>query len=181
MSRTTIRALQIGEPERALKKARTKRDKAMIVLFWRGGLRCAEACQVRVEDCQFDRDGTTKLHIANGKGGRKRDVIIGRVYTKHLKAQARNRKTGWLLDTKARKGPLKNTHISTRAVRAILQRLRVNAHAFRHTYAQELHAEQFSMREIQLALGHQNLETTAIYLEKLGIEDGMLQRLRERD
>ena len=45
---------------------------------------------------------------------------------------------------------------------------KTHPHAFRHTFARELHDEEISVRIIQKALGHKNLNTTQVYLQGLG-------------
>ncbi len=176
------RPLQRGEPEALLRKAITAREKALVVLLWRGGLRSNEACNVRCEDFEIQRDKTIKLHIVVGKGGKQRHIGFGHVYAKYIRKQLSGRKTGYFLCTRH------GTPIITQQVRRTIHFLgqraniadRVHPHKLRHCYARDLHDEEYSVEEIRLALGHNNLGTTQIYLESIGL-DAVVDKLTTRD
>lgn len=184
MAELAKRPFEPGEPEILLRKARTDRDRAMIVLFWKCGLRANEAVNVRVEDLELYRDGTARVHIVKGKGKKQRFVGLGQRSARHLRAQVRARKKGVLLDTR------QGETINTTQCRQVLERLgkanaikgRCHPHRLRHTFARDLHNEGFSVLEISEMLGHTNLNTTQIYLQDLGIlGDALRDKMLARD
>ena len=172
MAKKALRPLHRGEPESMLRKASTSRDRALLVLLWRGGLRANEACMTRCQDFEFSSDGSSRIHIVFAKGGRQRWGGFGPKYTKILKTHMGRRKTGWFLSTSS------GEHIIRpqvyRTIRLLGMRAHVQGHfhphAMRHCYARDLHDEGYSVLEIQKALGHKNLNTTQVYLEGLGVE-----------
>jgi site-specific recombinase XerD len=151
-------------------------------LLWRAGLRVNEACNVRCQDFEPQRDGSLRLHIVVAKGGNQRFNGIGLKYSKVIKAHMKGRKSGPLLSTSTGK-PI-TTHQARRTINLLGQRSRVKGrfhpHALRHSYARDLHDEGYSVRDIQKALGHKNLNTTQVYLEDLGIE-AVVNKLTTRD
>jgi integrase len=48
---------------------------------------------------------------------------------------------------------------------------RVHPHCLRATFARQLYDEGVGIREIQLALGHRRLDTTAVYLQSVGASE----------
>lgn len=166
------RPLYRSEPEAMLRKATTPRDKALLVLLWRGGLRASEACKVRCQDFEPLRDGGLRLHIVFGKGSWQRWTGFGPKYSKVLKKHLGQRTTGWFLSTGT------GEHIIRQQVGRTIRLLgmrahvkgRCHPHALRHSFARDLHDEGYSVMEIKNALGHKLLNTTQIYLESLGIE-----------
>ncbi len=175
---------EVGEPELMLRRARTRRDRAMIVLLWRAGLRVHEAVNVTIADCEMSKSGAARIHVVVGKGGKQRFVELGRVYAKYIRIQIRKRKRGVLLDTR------QGDKINTTQCRRVLTRLgaacglkgRCHPHRFRHSFARDLHNEGFSVVEIQRKMGHSSLDTTQIYLEDLGIlGDALRDKMLARD
>jgi integrase/recombinase XerC len=176
------RPFERGEPEAMFRMARKPRDKAMLVLFWRGGLRINEARHVRVEDCEFHRDGSLRIHVTHGKGGKTRFVGFGPTWSKHIKKQIARRKTGYVMQTRV--GGMVDPTYLRRVIRnigkAAAVKDKVHPHRFRHTCARDLHDEDFSVLEIQTMLGHQRLDTTQIYLQDKGIIDGVSDKMMMR-
>ncbi len=175
---------QVGEPELLLRRARTPRDKALIVLLWRAGLRVNEAVNVRVEDCEMSKNVGARIHVVVGKGGKQRFVELGKLSARHIRRQIHGRKHGVLLATRS------GEKIHTTEPRRILRKLgaacrisgRCHPHRFRHSFARDLHAEGFSVVEIQRKMGHSSLDTTQIYLEDLGIlGDALRDKMLARD
>lgn len=145
------------------------RDRALIVLLYRTGLRCAEALDLKPSDINYTHATVTVL---SGKGGKRRVVGIDRKALDEIREWADARaKLGYPPGT-----PLFCTKRGTRIyggqVRSRLKVLqkqagittRVHAHGFRHTHARELLAEGVPIYAIQKQLGHTRLHTTAIYL-----------------
>jgi len=152
-----------------------KRNKALIVVMWRAGLRLAEALALKRRDIDFTNRTIRVLH---GKGNKARTVGTD--------SQALGAVNDWLrirgfgeeepvFCTREGK-PLKQDY-----VRAMLPRVarkagvskRVHAHGFRHTFAVELAREKVPMTHIQRLLGHTSLATTSIYLASLSPEEAL--------
>ncbi len=176
----TEKALPPGIPEKLLQKLKKTRDKAMVVLMWRGGLRSDEARCLKVGDLKELSGGQIRVRIARGKGGVARDVRIGAIYAKFITRQVRRRKSGWLLDT------CHGHQAATSTFRRTLSRMKyihpdINPHALRHCCARDLMKEGFEVRVIQKILGHKSLLTTQIYLDGLAIEQSAAEQMGARD
>jgi len=148
-----------------------RRDRAVLTLLWRSGLRISEALALRPPDLNLS---TGTVRVLRGKNGKARTVA--------LDALARSALEAWLAVRQAGRGPLfcpvskpgqplKSNHIRNRlrrlAVQAGVER-RVHPHGLRHAYAVELDAEGFPLRDIRDLLGHANANTTDTYLRGLG-------------
>jgi len=146
------------------------RNRALIAILWRAGLRISEAVALYPKD--IDDDGT--LRILHGKGDKARTVAIDKEALDTIRRWMDERKRLGLT-----RAPLfctlKGTAIKADYVRHLLPRLRKKAkiekrchpHGMRHSYACDLLDEGHDIRVIQSALGHERLETTAIYLDHL--------------
>lgn len=173
-----------GEAARILEACRSTwagvRNRALIALLWRGGLRAAEALSVQLDDTyptvlpSGERVRVVRVARPKGyaRGAAPREVGLDPQATAVLEA--------WLERRGGAPGPLFWTRhggrLSDRYVRRMVAsmasraglRRRVHPHCLRHTFARELYDESVGMREIQLALGHRRLDTTATYLESIG-------------
>jgi site-specific recombinase XerD len=145
------------------------RNRALIALLYRTGLRLGEALALHPKDLDLTRGTVAVLH---GKGGKPRTVGIDAGASTLLqewldaRGQLRLGPRAPLLCT--REGhPLQPSY-----VRALLPRLavqagitkRVHPHGLRHTHAAELALEGFPLNLIQQQLGHSSLATTDRYL-----------------
>ncbi|MCL1693698.1 MAG: site-specific integrase [Actinomycetia bacterium] len=145
------------------------RNRAVIVLLYRTGLRLSEALAVRVKDINFEIGSVTMLH---GKGDRMRTVGIDPGATPHIEAWIERRRSLGLpgdapLFCTLKGGPLAGNTLremlNTLALRAGIEK-RVHPHGFRDTHAYELMMEGVPMPIIQQQLGHASLATTDRYL-----------------
>lgn len=164
---------------------RATRSRALLVVLARCGLRPGEACSQLVEDLR-DAERGMVLRVSRPKGFRagatqrelgidaKSAAILRLWLKKRVKRETDySRKDGRLFITWSG-GPLQTSYLRSWAPRlarrAQLAR-RVHPHCFRATFARDLYEESVGMREIQLALGHKNLNTTAIYLASIGANE----------
>lgn len=152
------------------------RNRALVVVLWRGGLRISEALALYPKDVDPARGTITVLH---GKGDRRRTV--------GLDPQAMATIERWL-EVRAKRGisprrPLFCTvskGARQRAVHAAYVRnflkaaaakagidKRVHPHGFRHTHAFELMQEGVPLPVIKDQLGHSSLDTTYRYLRHI--------------
>jgi integrase/recombinase XerD len=160
------------------------RNRALIVVLYRGGLRVFEALGLQVRDVDVEA-GT--IRVRHGKGDRSR--IVG------VDPAAASLIARWLEVRKARGIPrwapvfctLAGRRLHDRYVRALLPRLarragidkRVHPHGLRHTHAAELAREGVPVNVIQAQLGHRSLATTDRYLRHIAPEE-LVARMRAR-
>lgn len=158
-----------------------RRNRALIVLLWRCGLRLAEALALRVEDVDF---AVQTVRVLHGKGDKARtvgfDVRAADEIGKWLEVRGE-----WQQEKSWTVGPLICTRrgkaLTQAYVRSFLPRVarkagiakRVHAHGFRHTFAVELARERVPVIHIQRLLGHSSLATTSVYLASLSPEEAL--------
>ena len=160
------------------------RNRALLVVMWRAGLRVSEALGLRMDDLRADEGG---VWVRRGKGGKPR--LAG------MDPESFEALGPWLelrgelgLDPA---GPVFCTFngnaVESSYVRHMCRRLRaklglskrVHAHALRHTHAHELFYEGVATKLIQLQLGHARLDSTDMYLRKIGANEAVAV-VRER-
>jgi integrase/recombinase XerD len=156
------------------------RNRALIFLLWHCGLRLGEALALREHDIDFDA-GTVR--IEQGKFCKARTVGASGEALLHVQRWIDRRRT---LKIDARRllfTDLSGQPIGQNAVRECLHRLarkagitkRVAPHQLRHTFAATV-GRQIPVSQLQNALGHSSIVTTAIYLASLG--DGAVDAVR---
>jgi site-specific recombinase XerD len=148
------------------------RNRALITILYRGGLRISEALALLLKD--LDR-GAGTVRVLHGKGDKSRTIGLDDGAFAMIER--------WIdlragLNIGARSPifcTLAGEPIEPAYIRALLPRLakkagiekRVHAHGFRHTNACELAAEGVEIRIISAQLGHENISTTDRYLKHL--------------
>lgn len=148
------------------------RNRALIALLYRTGLRINEALSLCPKDLELEKGMVRAL---NGKGGRSRTIgidpgaasIVQRWLDKRSSLGANGRHPVFCT--------LDGQSISASYVRVMLKRVafkagiekRVHAHGFRHTHAAQLRAEGVDIAIISKQLGHSNITTTARYLDHI--------------
>jgi site-specific recombinase XerD len=149
------------------------RNRALIVVFYRSALRCAEALALRLTDVNLDR-GT--IRVLHGKGDRARTVAMDAASIEYVRRWVLARTK---LEEIHRLSPLFCTlagkPVQPSYVRQLLPRLarvagidkRVSAHNLRHTLAAELDRERVPLSVIQTLLGHADPHATSHYLRAL--------------
>jgi site-specific recombinase XerD len=168
------------------KSATGARNRALITILYRGGLRVSEALALEPKDVDAARGTIAVLH---GKGDRRRTVgldpeavaLIERWLDHRRKLGLSRRRSELLCTLQGR--PLKSSY-----VRSLLPRLaasagiekRVHPHALRHSHAAELAVEGFPLNLIQIQLGHANLATTDRYLRHIAPAD-LIRSIRQRE
>lgn len=174
------RTLAPGEAAAMVKAAKTAREKAIVVLLWRSGLRSAEACALCVDDCTTLDDGAMKLHVRHGKGDKARWVGLDKRSADFLRSTIGARQSGFVLATSSGAAPQTSWIRKRIAVIAKEARItgRVHPHGLRHTFARDMYDEGFRVRDIQVALGHSNLGTTQNYLQSIGCAEVVEEAMR---
>lgn len=160
------------------------RNRALIVLLYRGGLRLAEALALLPKDVDAGASAVTVLH---GKGDKRRTIGLDpgafAVLERWLDVRQRHQLTG----RKPLFCTLDGRPLNTSYVRRLLPRLaakagvekRVHAHGLRHTHAFELAGEGMAPHLIQAQLGHDSLATTDRYLRHIAPQE-LIDAMRSR-
>jgi len=159
------------------------RNRALIALLWRSGLRITEALNLKPSDVD-ERGGTVR--VRKGKGSKDRVAVIDSEALGYLRAWLEVRKANGIngrapifcsvADGSKGAGvrqPGKPLHSAY--VRALLPKIaeraginkRVHAHGLRHSHATELVQAGIPLHVIAGQLGHASTATTDAYLAKL--------------
>jgi len=148
------------------------RNRALLVVLYRAGLRVSEALALRPKD--VDPTGGTIL-VLHGKEDRARTVglddgafAVVAHWLERRRALGLSGRQPLFCTLDGR--PLKSSYVRTLLPRLALKagiEKRVHAHGLRHTHAAELAAEGKPVNLIQAQLGHASLATTDRYLRHI--------------
>lgn len=175
----TWRGLESEEAAALVASGRTVRDRALIALLWRAGLRSNEAVSLDMEHVRFRPDGSAEVKVNNPKnvnrGAPKRVVGVSKRTADLLRT--------WIEKRGDDAGPFFRTSKGNRLVNSQVRRTvkvaaararlgrRVHPHALRHSFAENLWGNGVRTRHIQSALGHARVNTTEDYLRDLGCSE----------
>jgi site-specific recombinase XerD len=142
------------------------RDRALLAIMLRAGLRCAEALALRQRDIDF---ASHRIRVM-GKGKKERVVPIDPVLELYLLEWRDRRPPGERFFNTVREP--KGRPLDTRAIRRMVKRRGLKAgindlhpHLLRHTCATVwVSRPELELHEVQLLLGHARLTTTQRYL-----------------
>lgn len=152
------------------------RDRALLTVLYRAGLRVSEALDLKPSDIDHSAGSIRVLH---GKGDRARTVGVDdgalAVVAVWLAERARLGINGHSkLFCTLTGGPLSANQVrqmvKRRAAKAGLDK-RVHPHSLRHANAAEMMAEGLPVNVIQKQLGHTSIATTSIYLQHIAPAD----------
>jgi integrase/recombinase XerD len=145
------------------------RDRAILELLYGAGLRISELTGLDVDDIELEEGSVRVL----GKGGKERDVPVGRYAREAVSAYLTRARPGFAtgrsraaLFLNQRGGRLTRQGVSlilARHVRAAGLRRRVTPHTLRHSFATHLLEGGADVRVVQELLGHSSVATTQIY------------------
>ena len=152
------------------------RNRALITVLYRGGLRLGEALALMPKDVDPDRGTVTVLH---GKGDRHRTVGLDPGAMAILLRWVERRRQLGITGRSRLFCTLEGRPLHGSYVRALLPRLarkagiekRAHPHGLRHAHASELMWEGVPTPVIQAQLGHTNLATTDRYLRHIAPKD----------
>jgi integrase/recombinase XerD len=146
------------------------RDRAMLELMYRCGLRVSEVCGLHLRDWRV-KDHQLHLRPEVAKGGREAFVPLDPIAEQFLdrwKPVRRRYAAGKPhLFTTLKGGPVDRRDVWEMVVRRARKAgiRHTHPHVLRHSFATELLADGFNIREVQTLMRHGDLRTTAIYLE----------------
>lgn len=145
-----------------------KRDFAILLLLVRLGLRGCEVANLGLDDL----DWTNGEIVINGKGVKKKRLPlpneVGRALVAYLKVRPKNEKTRhfflrsfppYVEFTRGLVGIIVRKALD----QANLTPFKSGSHLLRHTAATEMLRKGASLQEIGMVLGHQGIDSTAIY------------------
>jgi len=161
------------------------RNRALIVVMYRGGLRAGETLALRPKDLDTAAGTLTVLH---GKGDRRRVVGLDPGAVAILSRWLETRHNLWINGHAPLFCTLQGKPLQPSYVRTLMPRLankahiekRVHPHGLRHTHAYELMMEGVPVRIIQQQLGHKSLATTDRYVSHLAPVD-LITHMQQRD
>jgi site-specific recombinase XerD len=148
------------------------RNRALITVMYRAGLRLSEALALKPKDVDPDAGTVVVLH---GKGDRRRVVGLDPGSMAIVLRWAEKRRTLGLTGRMQLFSTLEGRPLHASYVRTLLHRLgdrtgidkRVHPHGLRHSMSFELMMEGTAVPIIQQQLGHASLATTQRYLDHL--------------
>jgi integrase/recombinase XerC len=147
-----------------------RRDYALVQLLLQTGLRVGEVSTLRMADITL-HERTGSVRVRDGKGHKEREVPLNATARRALRQCLEHR------PHLAAEAPVflsgRNTPLPVRSMQAIIARLAqrahieripVSAHTLRHTFALNfLRANPGKLVELASLLGHDSLDTTAVY------------------
>jgi site-specific recombinase XerD len=167
LSRPLPRHLRDEEVLRLLKVIRNYRDRAMVMLMLRCGLRVEEVAKLKLAALDLRR---RQLFVHQGKGAKDRVVYLSddayESLVQYLWVRPANRVREVFL---VAKGRCRGQAISVRGIQKRLEhyacqaRLKVSCHQLRHTMATQLLNADAALVTIQDLLGHTRIKTTQRY------------------
>lgn len=189
--RVLPKTLRPEEVEALMKAPNTRyitglRNRCMMELMYRAGLRVSEVCNLRPRDVDVKEGEVTVL---KGKGGDRKAIfekgsVLDVLLPEWTKRRRRETDGGDYLFCTTR-GKKK---VAVRYVEAMVDRMarragiteHVTPHMLRHTFATELLQDGTNIRIVQESLGHKHLATTEIYTHVTGenIKDAIRNRKR---
>ena len=159
-----------------------------MLTMWRAGLRVSEAVNLEARDLRFKTD-RPQLHIRNAKGHKERYVPahpeLRRTLTEHCQYTKRRGKAPlFIVERSGQKASRQTGYewVARALVKAIRDRALpigtvVSPHTFRHSAARHWLAQGVQINTVQLWLGHQNLDTTLVYLSLIPDAAGLMDNV----
>jgi site-specific recombinase XerD len=156
--------LDENDVHKLLKAPETLRDQLLLGLIYGCGLKVSEACRLRWSDINFEEHTIRVIYAGMTKHRHVR-------FPEALKNVLRKGVNTCLPDQFIFQGKRENTCLSTRMAEIILKQAcsqiglseTITCMTLRHSYAVHCLRQGATIREVQEALGHENIETTMIY------------------
>lgn len=160
------------EMKRLFEVTELPKHRVLLGLLYGCGLRCFEARNIKISDLDFDRQ---TLHVRKGKGKKDRYVPLSEFLIAEIKTYLKAEKPQvWLFHGKpeGKKGGAFDSRYSHRGIYWAVQHAcskaeiikEVTVHTLRHTFATHLLEDGLDIVSIKDVMGHENIQTTMIYL-----------------
>ena len=158
------------EVARLIDAADNSFHRTLLMTLYATGVRRAELTHLKISDVDSQR---MVIHIQGGKGRKDRDVMLSPKLLKELREhwrRLRRKPSQWLFP--GNRQHIDDRPISTKVVwhacrnaakRAGIKKP-VHPHTLRHCFATHLLEQGADLRNIQMLLGHNDLEQTTVYL-----------------
>jgi integrase/recombinase XerD len=155
--------------------ASSLRDRVIIKILARTGIRRGELRDLEIRDVDFDK---RRIYIRSGKGDKSRTVPIDSDSLQDIKFYIGERETGKLIISN------KQDCISLKQINEICAKsgkrsglkhpnpakTDINPHLFRHSFARMMLEKGMRMEEVQKILGHSTIKTTIDVYGTPGLE-----------
>jgi site-specific recombinase XerD len=164
--RTLPRSIEPDDVKRLLRKRFKPRDKCMILMLLRTGMRVCELLALKLQDINLK--ARMVVIYEGAKSGRGRIVYISDDAYKELRKwiKVRDPKRKYLFYSRCRESMSYETARSSfiKCLRkAGLMRKGYKLHCLRHTFASELLSAGMPLESLQVLMGHNNIEVTRRY------------------
>ncbi len=144
------------------------RDLAIFELFYSSGLRLSELAAININDLDFS---LRSLRVRSGKGGKQRELPVGRQALRAINEWLKFRKPIHGVDENALFTSKQGRRLGQRSIQLRLDRWckkrglpeHVHPHMLRHSFASHLLESCQDIRAVQELLGHSHISTTQIY------------------
>lgn len=178
--------LSADEVRSMIEACTSNRNKAMIIILYKTGLRCHELSSLKIEHLDIENH---MINVQSGKGNKDRDVFLPGDLINVLTPLIARRKTGILfrsakategervIDRNGRKIVLESYQMNDSTIQGIVRTAAkdagivkakpVTTHTIRHTFACQSLLNGVPLTSVQMALGHSSLKTTEIYLKAI--------------
>lgn len=146
------------------------RNYAIVQLMLQAGLRVGEVKNLLVRDvCIRERSGY--VNVVDGKGRKHREIPLNSAARRALTSYLETREIAepddfFFITKRGVSGTIRSLQLlmSSLAKRANITRINVTAHTLRHTFASQfLQANPGCIVELSMLMGHESIDTTAIY------------------
>jgi site-specific recombinase XerD len=193
LSKPLPRHLKDREVEKLLAVITDLRDRAMVLVMLRCGLRVEEVAHLTVDAVEYRK---RQVFVVNGKGAKDRVVYLSDDARTAVEAYLERRSSKAKRLFLDQKGPLKGEAISVRGIQKRIEYyarksgLDVSCHRLRHTMATQLLNADADLASIQDLLGHAHITTTQRYCKVANIKvqrdyymamERVLQRMQVTD
>lgn len=171
------RSLRAGprwaDVDKLLREVTHPECRAVLYVIAAAGLRISEACALRVEDVQTERDPAGRkldhgvLFVREGKGGKQRLAPLSPTLRLELRRYyVVERPQGYLFPNQRRTGRIRpkivRRELREACERAGLQKV-VTPHELRHSFATTMLERGVDLPTLQVVMGHDRLSTTTGY------------------
>lgn len=154
------------------------RNRALVTLMWRTGLRHAEVLNLRLRDVNVENN---TVRVRHGKGNKARTVGLDALGNAEVRAWISRRAELDLHKSAPLFCTLKGQALAQCYIRTVLRKKaakagmdrRITPHSLRHALATEMVQEGHDLVIVQHALGHANPSTTDVYLKTLNGGDAV--------